>query len=192
MNFRVPKYQSLEKDAVNLTSILATNSWLPNPSVVAALPKAIFPTIRDQQRRGTLEGDLLLDDNTSPRWALFWAHGDSRVAHQNGWTTAHVWAAPKDRDAYTCLANLALLPEALASLSDKTGPAVPYLRFHAWNTYGWKPAGEQTPQKPYAYEEIEWRYLPSTDNPKEEIHAALMRGNSQRHKSLRLLMGLEQ
>jgi len=191
MSFRVPKYQGLKGDTLQLAKILAANSWLPNPEVVKALPDAIFPTIRDQRRRGTREGDMLLDDNTSPRWALFWAHGDSRVAHQKGWTTAHVWAAPKDREAYTCLANLALLPEALASLSDKTGPAVPYLQFHAWNTYGWKPANETTPAKPDAFDDIEWQYMSASEDPRDALNAALLKGNSERHKSLRLLMGIE-
>ena len=191
MSFRVPKYHGLEGDALQLSMILAANSWLPNPDVVKALPDAIFPTIRDQRRRGTREGDLLLDDNTSPRWALFWAHGDSRVGHQKGWTTAHVWASPKDKEAYTCLANLALLPEALASLSDKTGPAVPYLQFHAWATYGWKPSEASAPSKPEAFDEVEWRYFPAPTDPKLEVQSALIKGRSERHKSLRSLMDLD-
>lgn len=191
MNFRVPKFAGLNGSSIQLANILAAHSWLPNPDVVQAMPGPIFPSIRNPGRRGQIEGDLLLDDNTTPRWALFWAHGDSRVAHQKGWTTAHVWAAPKDREAYTCLANLALLPEALASLSDKTGPAVPYLQFHAWNTYGWKPANEATPAKPDAFDDIEWQYMSAPEDPRDALNAALLKGKSERHMSLRLLMGIE-
>jgi hypothetical protein len=45
-------------------------------------------------------------------------------------------------EAYTHLANLAMVPEPFASLTDKNGPLTVFLRWHAWEVYGWKPERE--------------------------------------------------
>ena len=73
---------------------------LPHPNVVSALGGAVFPSIRDQKNQLKLAtiGDrtLLLDDNTTARWAVLWSHGHGMTSHPRGWTFAHVWARPKD------------------------------------------------------------------------------------------------
>ncbi len=79
----------------------------PNLEVVKKLNGAVFPTIRNSELRikrdiSECGKEIMYDDNTTPRWAYMWAHGDYRVAHpRNGWTFAHVWDESRDPDAYT-------------------------------------------------------------------------------------------
>jgi len=82
----------LGPDAMQIAALAARHCLLPHPGVVATLGKAVFPTVRDQQKRGTInrEKGILLDDNVTPRWALFWSHAFPQTHHPKGWTIAHV------------------------------------------------------------------------------------------------------
>lgn len=190
MPFRAPP--DLEEDVATIAALAIRHCRLPHPDVVARCGKAIFPTIRDQQRRGTVDTDrgLLLDDNVTPRWAIFWAHGMPQTHHPRGWTIAHVWKATKDPDAYTHLANLCLMPECLGSLSDKGGPLCGFLEHHAWSVYGWRPAHTDAPVKPEGYDNISWRYLDPHAAPLVFVRERVMSLNNQRVAVLRQLMGL--
>ena len=184
----------LGSDANGLAHLAARHCRLPHPATVATLDGAIFPTIRHQQRRGEIdhEAGLLLDDNVTPRWALFWTHGLMQTHHPKGWTIAHVWPLPKDPDSYTHLANLCLMPECVASLSDKDGPLCAYLRFHAQEVYGWTPPKtEPLTNAPPNFHDIEWSYLPKIDNPRAALHARIAELGNQRIKVLRGLMGIK-
>lgn len=190
MPFRAPP--DLEDDVAEIAALAIRHCRLPHPEVVARCSAAIFPTIRDQRRRGTLDTErrLLLDDNATPRWAILWAHGMSQTHHPRGWTIAHVWKATKDPAAYTHLANLCLMPECLGSLSDKDGPLSRFLEYHAWSIYGWRPALTNTPIKPMGYEDVSWKYLDAYADPLGFIRDRIMTLNNQRVGVLRQLMGL--
>lgn len=181
----------LEDDIAAIAALAARHCRLPHPDVVARCGAAIFPTIRDQQRRGTLDTErgLLLDDNATPRWALFWAHRMPQTHHPRGWTIAHVWKATKDPAAYTHLANLCLMPECLGSLSDKDGPLCRFLEHHAWSVYRWRPETASVPEKPEGYDEIRWSYLDSHPDPIGFIRERVMTLGNQRVAVLRDLMG---
>ena len=191
MPFAAPP--DLQADAAGMAMIAARHCRLPHPDVVAACAGPIFPTIRDQRRRGQIDEDagLLLDDNATPRWALFRAHGMAQTHHPKGWTIAHVWAAPKDPDAYTNLANLCLMPECLGSLSDKAGPLCPYLKFHAQDVYGWRPSQVTPCDKPDGYGEIQWTYFDPQPNPLDFVKDRVTSLNNQRVLVLRRLMGFD-
>ncbi len=88
----------------------------------------------------------MYDDNTTPRWAFFWAHGIPETAHPSNRTFAHVWEGADNIGAYTHLANLVMVPEPFASLTDKDGPLTGFLRWHAWTVYRWKPASAAAPR----------------------------------------------
>jgi hypothetical protein len=182
---------SLGPDAIEFAALAARHCCLPHPDVVAQFDAAIFPAIRDQRRRMEIDHErgLLLDDNVLARWALFWPHGMGQTHHPRGWTIAHVWAAPKDPDAYTRLANLCLMPECLGSLSDKAGPLGSYLKYHAYAVYGWHLDGETPPAQPEGYERIEWNYLSAYDEPQDFIEGRMGELNNQRVVILRGLMG---
>ncbi len=189
-----PPPPNLGKDAQVLVAIAARHCRMPHPSAVAAMARAVFPSIRASSTQPRLsvatigETRLMHDDNMTPRWAFLWAHGIADTAHPNGWTFAHVWTAARDPDAYTNLANLVLMPEPLASMSDKQGPLMPYLQHHAQTVYGWKPRGVEDVAKPVGYDEITWAYMPPCDDPRKFVRDRLAVLNNERVKILRELM----
>lgn len=194
---RVPTLTSLDEYALPLARMVARASFLPNPATVAAMGGAVFPTFRSSAKRiSPIEKDGrrvgMYDDNTTPRWALLWSHGIAGVSKQPsaGWTFAHVWPSGEDLDAYTHLANLAMMPECFASLTDKAGPVTHYLRWHAWAVYGWKPAAKPVPERPEGFDTMTWNYLPAIDDPKAFVHERLRLADCQRSRILKPLMGL--
>jgi len=82
------------------------------------------------------------------------------------------------------------MPESLGSLSDKDGPLGPYLRFHAFDSYGWHLAGREPPVQPEGYEGIEWTYLSEYAQPHDFIEERMRALNNQRVIALRELMGV--
>ena len=184
---------NLGSDALVLGAIAVRHCRFPHPEVVSRLHGAVFPVIRDTQKRSqveTVDGRrIMYDDNTTPRWALLWSHGFETTAHCKGWTFAHVWNESKNPDAYTHVANLVMMPECLASLSDKDGPLVPFLRYHAETVYGWRPQGKPEVGKPSGYDDLEWNYFEPVPDPRGHIRARLARSNAGRAKCLRDLLG---
>jgi len=153
----------------------------------------LLPVIRASAKRGqrgevkNFDGrKLLCDDNTSPKWALLWSHGLNNNPRR-GWTFAHVWDESGDPAAYTHLANLCMIPESLSGLSDKEGPFVEYLRFHAFDRYNWAPTG-RTPKRPEHFERLEWRYLEPLEDPQTAFSERLLTSRDKRAILLRQLM----
>lgn len=193
MNRRVPNVERLDEHFVTLAQIVAKTSWLPHPSVVRAVNRAVFPTMRNMRRRletfNSEQGEAIgmFDDNTTPEWAIFWAHG-LKGTRPKGWTIAHVWTVSDGINAYTHLANLVMVSEPFASLTDKTGPLTGFLQWHAWSVYNWKPEGKTKPTKPDGYDDIHWRYLKGVDDPKTLILQRLSERDNQRTRILRPIM----
>jgi len=91
--------ESLEEYVPFLVRMVAKTSWLPNPETVLSLKRAAFPTARARKLRPRfsriVENDEAIgmyDDNTTPRWAIRWAHGIPGKGPQ-GFGYAHVWQA---------------------------------------------------------------------------------------------------
>ena len=192
---KVPTLPSFETLWLPFAEAVAKTSYMPNPAVVRTVAGAVFPTTRNQKaRRTAIEGENgvvgMYDDNTTPRWALLWAHGFGGISKNGskGWTFAHVWPTKDDRDSYTNLANLAMIPECFGSLTDKDGPVTHYLRWHAWIIYGWKPPGKPVPAKPPEYDSLVWRYFDAIDNPVGFIAAQFEKGGCKRCEILRPLV----
>lgn len=192
---RRPPLPNLDRHVMALARIAAETSFLPAPETVRELGRAVFPSVRYKNGKPRLalqnENDIavaMYDDNMTPRWTMLWAHGYPQTHHPQGWTIAHVWSATDDMSAYTHLANLALVPECLASLTDKVGPLTGFLRWHAWTVYNWKPAAAATPQRPDGYEQITWQYLDKIDDPWGFIQARLGMLKNDRVKLLRPIM----
>lgn len=173
-----PKLDCLDADAILLAGIVARHSYLPHPDVIAQVQGPVFPSIRGNTALGTrgkviqFEGrELVLDDNTTPRWALLVAHGlaPSIPSASKGWSLAHVWPRAQCRMSYTALPNLALVPECFATLTDKSSPVAAYFRFHAWDRYGWHPPYCPIPEEPEGYAQISWRYFDPVPNAAERI-----------------------
>jgi hypothetical protein len=81
------------------------------------------------------------------------------------------------------------MPECLGSLSDKAGPLCVYLRFHAYDAYGWHPANISPPTEPADYDQVQWSYFDEISDPLEFIRDRVMALNNQRVTALRPLMG---
>jgi hypothetical protein len=184
------KPSEIDEKLINMLPEFAKLILLPNAEVVSKSDGPIFPTIRDSANRLNVdeEQQILLDDNTTPRWAILWTHGYLSTSHPKSWTVAHVWPYPKDRYCYTHLANLALLPEYMSSLTDKQGPLTSFLKFHSWEKYKWKPELEVEPQKPEGYDLIKWRYLPNVLDPISLVNSQVSRLTNQRCRKLKYLM----
>jgi len=190
----IPPIEALRKYFPALVEMVAKTSWLPNATTVSRVGTAVFPACRYKTSRPRFshieENDVVLgmyDDNATPEWTIFWAHGLQGTRPQ-GWTIAHVWPASDDINAYTHLANLAMVPEPFASLTDKNGPLTVFLRWHSWEVYGWKPERETEPTKPDGYDEVKWRYLEGVENPTALICQRFNELNNRRVRILRPIM----
>ena len=171
---------------IDLAQIVAKTSWLPDPKVVRKFPDPVFPTIRKKSdaqignpvadTNGSVIG--MFDNNTAPKLAIGWTHG--LAGSTKGWTIAHVWPSSEDVTSYTHLANLALVPEALSTTTDKQGPLTQYLQYHAWKNYKWRPSGTPQPNEPAGYSQIQWRYLKGLTEPKAKVRGNLLKTKDQK------------
>ncbi len=188
-----------DSQSFELAKLVVQSSWFPNEATVKAFKSEIFPTIR--AGRGFERFELVMqdgeaigmyDDNATPRWAISWAHGFLGAGRNAAsWSFAHVWSLSTDMGSYTRLANLALVPEALASLTDKSGPLTPFLRYHAFSKYGWMPAAcEAPPPKPPRYDELSsyWKYLDQINDPRAVVADQISKYDNERLRILRPIM----
>lgn len=171
---RIPEAPSLDAHVKCLAQALIPSCLFPHPETVKAINGNVFPTIRARKGSPRLtlnpEGTGMFDDNTTPRWALLWAHGYAQTDHPKGWTVAHVWTDADEISAYTNLANLALVPEFLGSLTDKQSPLAPFLQWHTWDNYGWRSGKFPVPEKPEGYDALAWNYFEPCRDPWGAIH----------------------
>lgn len=194
MSRKMPNLDSLDAYRPALVRMVAATSWLAHPAAVEAIGCAVFPTVRARKghkRGGRIDGgkgEGMYDDNTTPRWAMLWAHGIPITHHPSKWTFAHVWESADDIDTYCHLANIIIVPEPFAGLTDKNGPLTGYLRWHAWSVYRWKPAHAVVPEKPADFDEINWRYLRKIDDPKGFICTRIAALSNGRTRTLRPIM----
>ncbi|MFA9199747.1 MAG: hypothetical protein ACEQR8_00975 [Cypionkella sp.] len=174
-------------DALALATVVVRHCLLPNPAVVAQFTTPVFASIRSNRAlgaRGTIVAQgghrVLLDDNTTPRWSLLVTHGygPNLPSGSRGWSIAHVWPRAQCAESYCALGNLALVPLALASLTDGASPVADYLRFHAWSAYGWRPPDVPLPEKPAGYASLGWRYLRPNNDAPASIEAFLSRSSN--------------
>lgn len=177
--------EALLRDAVarhkiNLSVLVADTGLWANPEVHHRLMQdngavARYPNVRrantgkGEKRYTTVNGDIRLDDNTYANVAIKRATGLGSSAL--GFETCHIW--PKtcyDEKYHTAIANIVLLPRALAGLSDHDAGVRASLQYRAFELYGWFPEGkeeweqEQPPIKPSFYPST-WR------NPMDDVLA---------------------
>lgn len=190
----IPQLESFDKYIPKLAQMVAEFSWLPNAETVRSWDRAVFPTKRANRLYARFTPIIesgeevgMYDDNTTPTWAMLWSHG-MVGGGRKGWAFAHVWQASDDMSSYTCLANLAMIPECFASLTDKDGPLTSYLRWHAWVKYDWKPDHVEPPHMPPDYDQVQWRYLEHHSKSKQFINDRLVKQNNQRTKILHRIM----
>jgi len=158
--------EALRRHDVHLSVIIAEVGLWASPEVHHRLVQengtgAWFPAVRRHrpgkgEKRGDVVDGVTLDDNTWANKALKLALGFPPRSFK-GWQVCHVWPGTAyDVRYHTAIANLVLIPRAIASLTDYDPEIVLALKHRSWKLYGWLPEGEQPPPQPTTWPE-RWR-----------------------------------
>ncbi len=121
---------------------------------------AVYPGIRrarpgQGEKRGVVNG-IGLDDNTYANGLIKRMCGLDR-SNVVGFECCHVWPNTcYDIRYHTVIANLVLIPAALASLTDYSREVQSALQYRALEIYDWHPDESVAPVKPVRYPE-NWR-----------------------------------
>jgi len=156
-----------------LQAVAAHMLFLHPDTVTQTRGEAVFPMIRNPNRRGELtevEGrQVMYDDNTTPTLALLWA---SRRKKGPDVQYNHVFGDPRNPTTYTALWNLCVTPAFLAKATDGSNhpEVLAALRYRVVDLYGHWPRGEVRPTEPNGYQELEWAKMPE---PLEDLEAEL-------------------
>jgi len=145
---------------IQFSSVIAETTLWANPKVHASLLKrtgsaAWFPNTRrykaGHEERGTVIDGIRLDDNSYANGAIKKALGCS-IRQLTGFETCHIWPLTcYDTRYHTAIANLVLMPSAIASLSDYDPEVQAALQYRSYELYGWHPAEVMPPVRPASY-----------------------------------------
>jgi hypothetical protein len=163
---------ALKKHQIKLEMLIAETAIWAHPNVhkrlIAEGSAARYPHIRrkkvkeDKGKQST--GNLRFDDNSYANVAIKWAIGINRKDIVD-YETCHIWPATcYDERYHTAVANLVLLPRALAGLTDHLPDVQCMLQYRAYELYDWYPEESGVPKRPDLYVE-RWRE-PESDNLK--------------------------
>lgn len=160
-----------QRHGISLSVLIAETGLWASPAVHRYLKDenqtgAYYPHTR-RYRRGEQRGDevcgIYLDDNSFANTAIKQSLGIDRSAVV-GFEACHIWPdSCYDARYHTVIANLVLLPAALAGLSDHHEETRAILQYRSRELYGWWPEGDDEPSRPATYPTI-WREpFPFTD-----------------------------
>jgi len=157
-----------------LEAVAEYTVFLHPETVAQTRGEALFPVTRTK-RSGPDRGDIvqrprggtvMLDDNTSPALAFFWAAQqrrgpDTQVNHLFK-TAIDSDLYTADPDIYTALWNICVTPAFLAKLTDTQRHAhvLAALQRRSFDLYGYVPAGQSPPAPPDGYHNLMWRDCP--------------------------------
>jgi hypothetical protein len=172
--------EAMEKHNIRLNVLVAETTIWANPEVHRRLVAengtgSFFPYTRrfkkgQGEERGAVIDGVRLDDNTYANHAMKQAIGVGRNAI--GFETCHIWPnSCYDESYHTVIANLVLMPRALASLSDHSKEVGQVLQYRALELYGWYPKEQEQPERPRYYPE-NWR---EPEPFTQQIERALLR-----------------
>lgn len=103
-----------------------------------------------EKRRTYIDG-VLLDDNTFANNYIKTAIG-LPIKKFKGFQVCHIWPRSCYNSIYhTTIANLVLLPRALAGLTDHNDRIKSILQYRSFELYGWYPKEQIKPSKPPKY-----------------------------------------
>jgi hypothetical protein len=157
--------ESVQRQDIHLSLLVADTGLWANPEFHHRLVRdtgsaAMFPKVRrarigQGEVRGQIVEGVRFDDNSYANVAIKRATGLGKSAE--GFEACHIWPLTcYDERCHTAIANIVLLPRALAGLSDHAVEIRTALQYRAFELYGWFPDGEQQPQKPEFYP-TKWR-----------------------------------
>jgi hypothetical protein len=157
--------EATTKHKIHLSVLVAETALWANPAVHRWLLEkhpsgAYFPDRRrykaGKEKLGATVDGVRMDNNSYANMAIKRALGLS-PSQFVGFEACHVW--PKtcyDERYHTVIANLVLLPRALASLSDHDKEVRAALQYRAYELYHWYPTEETKPKRPKFYPD-NWR-----------------------------------
>lgn len=181
-------YGSVEQAIASLT-------LFSHPGTVAQTNnRALFPMVRDMVLRGQageIDGrPIHYDDNSCVHATFLWANGlPTRTTFGKDIQSNHVYSAPRDPDAYTCLANICVTPAFLAKLTDVHYGIQRLLQWRVRQLYTWWPAGRGEPQKPDGYDALEWAStLPAVQDVAETLRQAM--ATKPKHRTVKAAQAL--
>ena len=123
---------------------------------------------RTKIKKGVNDGDIVADDNTIANQAIKLAIIESYKRHHfecilddisllKDYEACHVWDLPGDERYYASIANMILLPRALAKLTDHNDAVKELLKYEVFIRFGFKPDEEGVPAEPKDYNKYIWR-----------------------------------
>lgn len=172
-----------ERYGIRFEALVAETGLWASPevhrSLIEAGSAAWFPGVRRKrgaaENRGETVDGVTFDDNTKANQAIKLAVGYHRK-HLIGFETCHIWPETcYDAECHTAIANLVLLPRALAGFSDHDPAVSAALKFRAFELYGWHPAGAMPPERPSDY--------PVNSRPAEDFSDAVRNALSRRRRA---------
>ncbi len=154
------------RHGVRFAVLVAETALWVDPDVHRRLLKengtgAWFPAIRRGRRnhgeiRGQSRDGVTFDDNSYANQAIKRALGIPS-ANLKGFETCHIWPRTcYDPRYHTAIANLVLLPRALAGFTDHDSQIRAALQYRAFELYSWHPEGAECPTRPSYYPDS-WR-----------------------------------
>ena len=155
------------RHGIRLSVLVAETGFWASPHVHRYLIEenglgVFFPNTRrcrtsKGEKRGEIVAGVYLDDNSYANHAIKRAVGIPRE-RLIGFEACHIWRDTCYNEQYhTAIANLVLLPRALAGLSDHDPAIQQALQYRAYELYqGWYPAHVGIPIKPAGYP-TQWR-----------------------------------
>lgn len=151
---------AVKRHNIHLSILVAETGLWAHPDFHTSLLEktgsaALFPNVRrvrvaQGETRGQVVNGVRLDDNTYANVTIKRALGLGKSAI--GFEACHIWPLScYDERYHTAVANLVLLPRALAGLSDHDSEIQRALQYRALELYDWWPSEMPTPIKPNYY-----------------------------------------
>ena len=153
-------FESAKRHYIHLSLLVADTGLWVNPEFHNRLVRdtgsaAMFPKVRrarigQGEQRGQIADGLRFDDNNYANVAIKRAAGLGKSAE--GFEACHIWPLTcYDERYHTAVANIVLLPRALAGLSDHAVEIQTALQYRAFELYQWFPKDVPQPVKPEFY-----------------------------------------
>lgn len=158
--------EAVKRHNIHLSLLVADTGLWVNPEFHHRLVRdtgsaAMFPMVRrarigQGEQRGQFDNNgVRFDDNSYANRAIKSAAGLGKSAV--GFEACHIWPLTcYDERYHTAIANIVLLPRALAGLSDHAIEVQTALQYRALELYGWFPEKMPQPVKPEFYPS-KWR-----------------------------------
>ena len=153
-------FEAVKRHEIHLSLLVADTGLWVNPEFHNRLVRdtgsaAMFPKVRrarigQGEHRGQIVDGVRFDDNSYANVAIKRAAGLGKFAE--GFEACHIWPLTcYDERYHTAIANIVLLPRALAGLSDHAIEIQTALQYRAFELYRWFPKDAPQPVKPEFY-----------------------------------------